>query len=196
MTFKTLTISLIGILFLAFVGCQTQPAGEATETEEVETTETKEEDKSKRESPPKEAMATLGSTQVTINYGSPGVKGRTIWGDLVAYDEVWRTGANEATTIEVSGPVTIEGQALPAGKYSFFTIPGEQDWTLIFNSVSEQWGAYDYADSADVLRVKVMPEEVEEVQERMAFTIAEDGKVVLAWDKLRVPFMVAEAAAE
>ncbi|RMG72406.1 MAG: DUF2911 domain-containing protein, partial [Bacteroidetes bacterium] len=97
----------------------------------------------------------IGTAEITINYGSPAAKGRTLWGDLVPYGAVWRTGANEATTFTVSQDVTIEGQTLPAGTYSLFTIPGESDWTIIFNKTAEQWGAYEYDEAADALRVKV-----------------------------------------
>ena len=81
-----------------------------------------------------------------------------IWGDLVPYGKVWRTGANEATTFETDKDIMIKEQKLPAGKYALFTIPGETEWTWIFNSVWDQWGAYKYDESKDVLRVKSTPE--------------------------------------
>ncbi|MEL7237079.1 MAG: DUF2911 domain-containing protein, partial [Chloroflexota bacterium] len=76
-------------------------------------------------SPRKEMTTMVGDAKVTVNYGSPSVKGRTLWGDLVPYDKVWRTGANEATVFETSADLSISGQTLPAGRYSMFTIPGE-----------------------------------------------------------------------
>jgi hypothetical protein len=141
-------------------------------------------------SPRKEMTATVDGVSVTVNYGSPSVKGRTIWGDLVPYDKVWRAGANEATTIEVSKDVNIEGQTLPAGKYAFFTIPGENDWTLIFNEDATLWGAYEYDENKDVMRVKVVPTTTEAMSETMEFSVQEGGQVVLSWDKLQVPFAV------
>ena len=141
-------------------------------------------------SPRKELSGAMGQTELTINYGSPSVKGRAIWGDLVPYDKVWRTGANEATRISVSQDVEIGGQTLPAGEYGFFTIPGESDWTLIFNSVAEQWGSYEYDESKDVMRVKVVPTMSEEVAEAMTFSVEDAQTVVLAWEKVRVPFAI------
>lgn len=141
-------------------------------------------------SPPAETSVTVNGTKVTINYSQPAVKGRTIWGDLVPYDVVWRTGANEATWIEVSEDVEIEGQTLKAGKYGLFTIPGRDEWTIIFNTTWEQWGAYEYDASKDALRVTVTPAQVQEKSERMTFNISDDGKVDLLWDKLKVSFNI------
>ena len=143
-----------------------------------------------RPSPPAEASASVNGTDVTINYSQPAVKGRTIWGDLVPFDAVWRTGANEATWIEISEDVTIEGQTLAAGKYGLFTIPGREEWTIIFNKTWQQWGAYEYDSSKDALRVTVKPEAVTETSERMTFNINADGKVDLIWDKLKVSFNI------
>ena len=138
----------------------------------------------KRPSPPAEASGTINGKDITINYSQPAVKGRQVWGDLVPFDAVWRTGANEATWIEVSEDVTIEGETLKAGKYGLFTIPGEDEWTVIFNETWDQWGAYEYDSSKDVLRVTVSPEMVDDTEERLAFTITDDA-VGFAWEKLR-----------
>ena len=146
-----------------------------------------------RPSPKASLMQAVGLTDVTINYNRPGVKGRQIWGGLVPYDKVWRTGANEATTIQFSDDVWINGQKLPKGLYSLHTIPTAGDWTVIFNSVAEQWGSYSYDPAKDVLRVKVTPQTAEQ-REWMTFEIPEmttdTAKVVLRWDKLAVPFTV------
>ncbi len=142
-------------------------------------------------SPRKEMVATIGDATVTINYGSPSVKGRTIWGGLEPYDEVWRTGANKATSIKVSQDVNINGEKLAAGTYGLFTIPGKDKWTVIFNKNHDQWGDYDYNAKEDVLRVEVDPMTLPETKEAMDFVL-EDGKtVVLKWDKVAVPFEVA-----
>ena len=95
----------------------------------------------------------VGVTEIEMHYSRPGVKGRAIWGDLVPYGEVWRTGANENTTIPFSTPVKVEGKELPAGTYGLQTIPTAGDWTLIFSKDADQWGAYDYKPENDALRV-------------------------------------------
>lgn len=130
----------------------------------------------------------VGGADVTLEYGRPKVKGRTIWGGLVPYGKVWRTGADEATTITFDQNVTVEGEALPAGTYALFTIPGEEEWTVIFNKTAKQWGAYKYDEAEDALRVTVSPREGEMVEE-MEFAV-EDGHVVLRWAELEVPFAV------
>lgn len=140
-------------------------------------------------SPRKEMKGQIGGADVTVNYGSPSVKGRTIWGDLVPFGEVWRTGANEATSIELSQAVSIEGQSLAAGKYGLFTIPKEDGWVIIFNEVAEQWGAYDYDEDKDVLRVEVSSAANAEKAETMDFAI-EGEAIVLMWDNIKVPFKV------
>ena len=150
-----------------------------------------------RKSPAKETTATVGDVDIMITYGAPSVKGRTIFGDLIAWGDVWRTGANEASTFEVSKNVTVEGEELPAGKYALFTIPGEDKWTIIFNSVADQWGAYDYDQSKDVLRVEVMPKNLDESVEQMKIGVKEDGgsgHVYLKWANTKVAFAVAPVA--
>jgi hypothetical protein len=147
-------------------------------------------DKSKRPSPPANVTEKIGNTTVTIDYSQPAVKGRTIWGDLVPYDKVWRTGANEATTFEVSNDVKVEGKTLPAGKYGLFTIPGKDEWTIIFNSVPDQWGAFEYDPTKDVLKVNVKPKKSPEAMEKMTFKINKNGTVSLLWEKLEVDFNV------
>ncbi len=131
----------------------------------------------------------IDSVGVALEYGRPKVKGREIWGGLVPYGEVWRTGANEATTITISDDVTIEGEPLAAGKYSLFTIPGENEWTVIFNKVANQWGHFRYDAGEDALRVTVEPNEGEFVEE-LDFVI-DGSSVVLRWENLTVSFDVA-----
>ncbi|HEX6083175.1 MAG TPA: DUF2911 domain-containing protein [Thermoanaerobaculia bacterium] len=146
-----------------------------------------------RPSPKSSLMQTVGLTDITINYNRPGVKGRQIWGALVPYDKVWRTGANEATTIQFSDDVWINGQKLAKGLYSLHTIPSTGDWTVIFNSVAEQWGSYSYTEAKDALRVKVTPQTAEH-REWLTFEIPEmttdTAKVVIRWEKIAVPFTV------
>lgn len=166
-----------------------EAAADTTATEEAMTEEAPEEDKSSRKSPPRTAEGEIGSAMVTVNYGSPSVRGRTIYGDLVPYNEIWRSGANEATTITFSEDVMVEGEALPAGTYALFTIPGEDAWTVIFNKEAEQWGAYDYDESMDALRVEVEPQPLEESEEMLTFEVSGDA-VMLKWADLAVPFTV------
>jgi hypothetical protein len=142
-------------------------------------------DKKPRESPLDSAMGKIGTANVKIVYSSPAVKNRAIWGELVPFDKVWRTGANEATTFSTDKPLMVEGKALPAGKYAFFAIPGKESWTIIFNKTAKQWGAYDYKEADDALRVTVKPKMEAAVQERLKYHVAENG-FGLAWEKLHL----------
>ena len=108
-------------------------------------------------SPPGEVSQIVGLTDVEVKYSRPSAKGRKVFGDLVPYGKVWRTGANQCTTVEFDGRVMVEGQALPAGKYSLFTIPGEDVWMVIFNKNTELWGEGDRKPEEDVLTLKVKP---------------------------------------
>jgi hypothetical protein len=163
-------------------------------------------------------MQTIGVTDLTITYSRPGVKGRKIWGDapatakakgtatlddarerakdapIVPYGHVWRTGANEATTFSVTDDVLINGQKLPAGTYSLHTIPGQQEWTIIFNSDAGQWGSFNYDEKKDVLRVKAKPQVVADNQEWLLYSIPvvtpNSAEVVIRWEKVSVPFTV------
>ncbi len=140
-------------------------------------------------SPPAKAEGSIAGKSIVINYAQPAVKGRKIWGDLVPFGKVWRTGANGATTITFDKDVKIEGQALKAGKYAIFTIPTETEWTVIFNSKTDQWGAYDYSDKDDVLRVKVKTSKSAAFNERMTFAV-DTKKVKLMWENLETGFTV------
>ena len=137
---------------------------------------------------------TFGVTEVDIHYHRPAVNEREIWGTLVPYDAVWRTGANENTLISFSTDVSIEGQPLAAGKYGLHTIAGEDEWTVIFSHDTTAWGSFSYVEANDALRVTVKPEEAPFHQERMAFTfddLSNDGvTIALHWGKLRVPVKV------
>jgi hypothetical protein len=138
-------------------------------------------DKSKRPSPPAVEKETLsGGATVTIDYSQPSVKGRAIGKDIAPYGKVWRTGANEPTTIEISNDVKVEGQSLPAGKYSLWTIPGESEWVVIFNKKTTGWGT-QYDESQDLLRVKVKPAKSTTFNEKMTFDVSKNGQVALLW---------------
>ena len=135
------------------------------------------------------ATGKIDGATITIKYGSPSVKERQIWGALVPFNQVWRAGANEATTFETDKELMIEGSKLPAGKYSFFVIPNENESIVIFNKVAKQWGSGKYDEKEDQLRVKVKPEAVNSHSEKLVYTIAKN-KVILSWEKWNIPFKV------
>lgn len=147
-------------------------------------------DKSKRPSPPAKVSETLNNGAiVTIDYSQPSLKSRTIGKDIAPFGKVWRTGANEATIFEVSKNVTIEGKALPAGKYSLYSIPGEKEWTIIFNKTWNQWGTA-YKEESDQLRVSVKPETAESFKEQLTFLVSKNGEVSMEWGKTEIEFEV------
>ena len=158
--------SLIALFIVSFINAQSKPASSA----EV-------------------ATGKINGATITIKYGSPSVKGRQIWGGLVPFNEVWRAGANEATTFETDKDLTIEGSKLPAGKYSFFVIPNEKECTVIFNKIAKQWGSGKYNEKEDQLRVKVKPEVAKVSAEKLVYTIAKN-KIVLGWEKWNIPLKV------
>ena len=164
-------------------------------------------------------MQTIGVTDVTIVYHRPGVKGRKIYGDwpadakapagegtldnqntrppgapIVPYGHMWRTGANDATQITFTDDVLVGGQPLAAGTYSLHTIPGKEEWTVVFNGTANQWGSFSYDASKDLLRIKTKAQAVADNQEWLAFQIeptAENAaRVNIRWEKLSVPFTV------
>ncbi|MGE3467641.1 MAG: DUF2911 domain-containing protein [Pyrinomonadaceae bacterium] len=159
---------------------------------------------------------TIGTTEVSVTYSRPAVKGRKIWGDwptevageatldnqnqrpagapIVPYGHLWRAGANEATLFTVTDDVLINGQPLAAGAYSLHMIPGKDEWTVVFNKDDGQWGSFAYDAKKDALRVKTKPQWVEENKELLYFNVdhvgADTGTVNLRWEKIRVPFTV------
>lgn len=147
-------------------------------------------DKSQRPSPPASAKETISSgAVVSIDYSQPSVKGRTIGTDLATYGKVWRTGANEATVFEINKDVKVEGQSLAAGKYGLYSIPGENEWIIIFNKTWKQWGT-QYKEADDALRVKVKSGKATSFTEKMTFNVNKDGKVSLLWGDVQVDFKV------
>lgn len=136
-------------------------------------------------SPAETATGKINGATITINYGSPSVKGRAIWGGLVPFNEVWRAGANEATTFETDKDLTVEGVKLPAGKYSFFIIPSANDCVVVFNTEAKQWGAYKYKQAKDQLRVTVQQKATDSSTEKLVYTIGTNN-VVLSWEKWNI----------
>jgi hypothetical protein len=155
-----------------------------------------------RPSPGASVKQTVGTTDLTVNYSRPGVKGRVIWGGLVPYDKPWRTGANEATQFVCTDDVEVEGQKLVAGTYAVVTIPTPKTWTYAFSKQKDMWGAFTYDPKQDALRVTVTPV-ADAPMERMAFSFDDLGNTSgkpgpprdevtlnLRWEKLRVPLRI------
>jgi len=135
----------------------------------------------------------IGISDITINYHRPLVKGRTIWGKVVPYGEVWRAGANENTTIKFTDAVSIEGKPLEKGIYGLHMIPGENQWTVIFSKVHTAWGSFTYKEAEDALRVTVKPQS-SEMHEALTYDFDEVKKdsavATMRWEKLAVPFRI------
>ncbi|MEQ9424096.1 MAG: DUF2911 domain-containing protein [Cyclobacteriaceae bacterium] len=145
-------------------------------------------------SPRKASMSNVGPAHIHIDYSAPSVRGRVIWGGLVAYDQVWVTGAHKATNINFPSDVKIDNQIVPQGKYALFTIPGKDQWTIIINKNWDQHLADEYNETEDVLRFTVNPEELGEVQEQLTYEVkateGNKGVISISWDKLKVSFEV------
>ena len=155
------------------------------------------EDKSKRASPPASVTQTItGGATITISYGQPSVKGRTIGKDLEPMEgQVWRAGANEATVFETDKAIMIEGKLLAAGKYAFFTNSKGKKWTLIFNKTWKTWGAFDYQKNkgADALKVTVNEQKAPAFSEKLTYTISDNGEISLTWGDRLVRFKASPA---
>ena len=149
---------------------------------------------SPRLSPAATAGGTVKGVRITIDYSSPAVRGRKIWGELVPYDKVWRAGANEATLITIDKDVQVEGKALPSGKYSLYAIPGGTEWVIIINSATGQWGINKDGTTTedpakDVLRVTVKPVACPEFNERLIYMVDVNG-FSLFWENLKIPVSI------
>ncbi len=133
----------------------------------------------------------VGVTDIEVNYSRPSVRGRKIFGGLVPYGEVWRTGANAATRISFSTPVRLNGREIPAGNYELFTIPNADEWTVIIHQPKSQWGAYTYDQANDVARVQAKPVRLPNPIETFTIQVSSitDASAVLyfAWENTRVP---------
>ncbi|HQR93108.1 MAG: hypothetical protein B7Y15_11370 [Bacteroidetes bacterium 24-39-8] len=143
-------------------------------------------------SPLAKATETIVSgATITIDYSQPAVKGRTIGTNLEPMaGKVWRTGANDATVFETSKDVMVQGQKLAAGKYGLFSVVNNGEWTIIFNKTFKQWGAFQYKEADDALRVKAKADKAPEFHEKMSFEIAKSGDITLFWGDHRVVFQV------
>ena len=139
---------------------------------------------------PKEVHQMVGENHFTLSYFSPAVRGRMIWGGLVAYDQVWVTGAHRATTLEFTQDIRIDGKVIPSGKYAFFTIPGKKKWILILNTRWDQHLADEYDPAEDLIRLEVKPEKAKNFVERLSYEIiensAKEGTLIMTWEKVKV----------
>jgi hypothetical protein len=158
----------------------------------VNTSKKDEVQKKKVLSPHTSAMAMIGDAHIHIDYSSPGVRGRIIFGGLVGYDSVWQAGAHMATWIETNKDLTINGTVLPAGKYGFFTIPSKEDWTIMINKNWNQHGKDDYDENDDVIRFTVTPSISDAITEHLEYKVNEvsekEGTISLAWEKVKISF--------
>lgn len=143
----------------------------------------------KPKSPPMKSEGKSGGVGIKIDYHAPSARDRKVMGKLVPYGKVWRTGANNATTIEFDQDAKVEGKDIAAGKYALFTIPGEDEWTIIFNSVTDQWGSFDYDDGKDVLRVTAKPKKTGKMIETFEISVLGEG-VRIQWENTMVTFSV------
>ena len=190
---KHIYFSVVLIISL-IVSCK-QESKETKEVvkEEIETvSQTAEPDKKKPLSPHTETMAMIGDAHIHIDYSSPGVRNRIIFGGLVGYDQVWQAGAHMATWIETNKDLIINGETLPKGKYGFFTIPSKGDWTVMINKNWEQHGKDEYDEKDDVIRFKITPTLSEEITEHLEYKVNKiddkSGTISMAWEKVKLEF--------
>ena len=185
------------ILAVVFTACSTSGEKQTEQKSDemdhsAHMADSKEQPKSK--SPMQMAMTNVGKNHVHIEYHSPSKRGRQIFGGLVAYGEVWVTGAHNATSIRFSKDVEIGGVEIPEGKYALFTIPGEDEWTIIINKNWDQHLADEYDKTEDMVRLTTVPEKLEEPIESLTYeVIAEDnntGTISISWDDVKISFQV------
>ena len=173
-------------LIALFIFTQTAYAQHEHHQSTIDTT------KAKPKSPRQVAMAMVGTNHVHIDYGSPSVRGRQIWNGLVAYGQVWATGAHKATWIEFSDDVKINSQVVPKGKYGFFTIPDKNQWTLILSKDWDMHLADDYKAESDIIRIVTKPKKNKFLTEALKYQVIktgnDKGKVEIGWEYLSVSF--------
>ena len=189
---KNLIIVLV--LTVAVLSCknETKKADINGHENHITTSEKDEAPKKKVLSPHTSAMEMIGDAHIHIDYSSPGVRGRIIFGGLVGYDTVWQAGAHNATWLETNMDLVINGELLPKGKYGFFTIPSKEDWTIMINKNWNQHGKDDYDENDDVIRFKVTPSISDEITEHLEYKVNKisetEGNISLAWEKVTIGF--------
>ena len=191
------------IALIAFYGCDGQKSGENNDTSSKLEQEHQLEmvsyadsvnrglmEDTFKGSARRETKENFNGTEITVNYGSPGIRGRVIWNGLVSYDQVWVAGSHWATAVTFSDAVSIQGVEVPAGTYGFFAIPGKETWTLILNREYDMHLAEGYDETNDLVRVEAVPVESEIPTQRLTYSLeqAEEGRVnlVLSWEKISV----------
>ena len=183
-------ILIAGLLMMSCGNNNDPAAGDHDHAQHEEKAEKKSDTVKKPLSPKETTMNNVGKTHVHIEYSSPGVRGRVIWGGLVAYDNVWSTGAHKATSVDFSTDVNFGGVAVKKGKYGFFTIPGKDKWVVILNSNYDQHLADDYDAALDIARIEINPEDLSETVEHLTYNVNDNGNgagtLSVAWDKIRV----------
>jgi hypothetical protein len=187
---KLLTILCLALLF---VGCKNQNKNEKKEipnTQEIK--QQVKPTKKKVLSPHATAMTMIGDAHIHMDYSSPGVRNRIIFGGLLSYDAVWQAGAHNTTWLETNKDLIIDGKTLTAGKYGFFVIPSKEEWIVIFNTNWNQHGKDAYDAKDDVLRLKVKPMISKTVTEHLTYNVKKvnknEGSVSLAWEKVSISF--------
>ena len=182
---------LLGVLLLGSCSNAEQQSSSSNEHDHSAAAEPA---KKKLKSPKQMAMTNVGENHIHIEYSSPSKRGRLIFGGLVGYGEVWVTGAHRATSISIANDVNIGGVDIPAGKYGLFTIPSEEEWTIIINTNWDQHLADDYQESEDVVRVKAKATKLDEVVESLTYEVVEvdasTGSITISWDDTSVSFEV------
>ena len=182
------------ILFLTILLFSCSTGKEKTEQHENHSDHSVENDQQVSKSPLQMAMTNVGKNHVHIEYYSPSKRGRQIFGGLVAYGEVWVTGAHNATSIRFSKDVQIGGVKVPEGKYALFTIPGETEWTVIINKNWEQHLADEYNEEEDLVRLRVKPRILDEPVESLTYEVItkgeETGNILISWDDVEITFEV------
>lgn len=189
---KNILIVLVVIVSVLSCKNESKKIDKSEHENHVITSEKEEAPKKKVLSPHTSAMAMIGDAHIHIDYSSPGVRGRIIFGGLVGYDDVWQTGAHKATWIETNKDLTIDGQLLQAGKYGIFTIPSKGEWTVILNKNWDQHGKDEYDEKDDVIRFKVTPSISENITEHLEYKVNKasetEGTISLAWEKVMISF--------
>lgn len=194
---------IVASLSILLVACGTEEAAEQSEEIQesiVETIEKELETNNDRKSPRTALNITTNELSFSVDYGSPRVKGRTIWGELVKYDKVWRAGADETTAITFDQPVLFDGNPVAAGTYALFILPKQEGaWKVILNeewskAEHDVWGAYDYDATKDVVSIEVSPESLSESVENLTYDF-KDGTFIFKWDRIQLSISLEAAAA-
>jgi hypothetical protein len=189
-------ISYVFLLFLLLASCGGKTENQTTDTltEDHSQHQAAPEKPAASKSPKKIAMEVVDGNHIHIDYSSPSVRGRQIFGGLVGYGEVWATGAHKATWIQLEKPVKIGEKIIPAGKYGLFTIPGEKEWTVIINQVWDMHLADDYDASKDVVRFTCTPETLATTVESLTYEVekiaSQTTQISISWDKTKIKFVL------